>query len=404
MKKALAVIAVFIILIGCGSSGSESSKGLSNITYESDVVSTNLTDDDYLEVSFSCTGKEVFEGECKIKSVLISFPEEANNYVEEQPINIKMKQGDEKKYTMKLVDKSLKNIGAFTYLHAVNPSNADTGWTIIKEILTEPGAEVTDTAICIHNVDNDEYNCTQVIENYLPGTLHIEAGGKVLDETKFGVLSGDGSGTVSNVEGVYEIRFKVTGINEGDDIIFSYQTCGEKCRKNGVYLTDGDVSGAMKITYGDLVLRKSGTKIIDDNGNEYGKYVTDESEYVDGIEFTKPLGYKNTMIYCEYESYPYNILGGEILGYGSDKKEYKFKFKPYMTEISVFSTFGEGTVKKYDPETGDLEVKFDEEVKTGEPIYISYMVTKVRIPIDLIFKTNSGNIKGTVNYTLKRGR
>ncbi|MEM7828045.1 MAG: hypothetical protein QW561_01750 [Candidatus Aenigmatarchaeota archaeon] len=414
MKKLSLPLLLSILLISCGgglTSAISNSEGITEtVTMDSTEIKSNSIDSvDRVSVTFGCEIKDLFSDKCNFDSVEVNYP--TLDYSYSIPLGISLKNKEQKTIDIKIADESVKLYGPFAYLRDTNPSTSSTEWTVVTKVLARPqtqyltsGYEVCHEEqqppanpedpppppkmVCVPGEDFTAY----LSGDYTPGTLAIYGGsGKLLEETSFGLLTGQGSGSITKTAGGYSLNFHITGgVPKGASIIASYLTPFEKVI----------VKGNFAIQYGDLNLTMDKGVLKDSSNRVYGLYKPDGS-----IEWIQSLGNRPSAVVAMYETDPWVGHGGEIVGAGdgfSSVYEVQTKY-PYIKDdtLRVFSDVGPGNILFYDKYTGKITVKFDAALPKGTKIKASYVVYRVSVPVELTFKTSSGEQKKEVKYTLE---
>lgn len=410
MKKLSLPLLLSILLISCGgglTSAISNSKGITEtVTMDSTEIKSNSIDSvDKVSVTFGCEIKDLFLDKCNFDSVEVNYPSLGYSY--SIPLGISLKNKEQKTMDIKIADESVKLYGPFAYLRDTNPSTSSTEWTVVTEVLARPQTQYLASGYEVCHEEQQPGNpppppktvCVPgenfvafLSGDYTPGTLAIYGGsGKLLEETSFGLLTGQGSGSITKTTGGYNLNFHITGgVPKGASIIASYLTLFEKFTSKGEFA----------LQYGDLSLVMD-TGVLKDSSNKiYGLYKADGS-----IEWIQPLGNRPSAVVARYETDPWVGYGGEIVGEGDGSSSiYEVQTRyPYIKDntLKVFSDVGPGKVLFYDKYTGKITVKFDAAIPKGTKIKASYVVYRVITPVELTFKTSSGEQKKEVKYTLE---
>lgn len=402
MRKFLPIITGLVLsgLLSCGGDYTSIRSDEPAITetvtlVDSAVVSTSLDGEDKIEATLRCRINSITAERCEFRSVTVSYP--GMNLSFTVPLDVSLSSGESRTVSIKVGDGAIKSLEPFAYLRDVNPSTSSGGWTIRNEVIADFKAAMIATG---YEVCDSQGQCRPgenfagTVESYTPGTLSLwSTAGKLLEETSFGLLTGQGTGYVSPAGDQYSVVFTVTGgVPNGAPINAAYL----------LPLRTFYARGAARLTYGDLVLTLDGDVFKDSYGNVYGTY----SPTTGTIQWTRPIGSRQGVMVASYEGEPYVAIGGETVGTGDGVHDtYSLRTKyPHVisSTLKVFTSHGPGQILYLDPEAGSMVVKFTSPVPAGEEIKASYVVSMATVPVELSFETKTGQKKFSITYTVKR--
>lgn len=416
MRRLLTIIlsSILLLVVGCGGGFSSALTEKTGVNEEvrldsEEVTSNSIETTDTVTGVIGCEINDLFGEACNFETVEVRFP--TLDYSFSSPLALTLKNKEQKPIEIKIADISLKTYGPFAYLRDVNPSTASTEWTVVTKILARPktaylasGYEVCHDepqqptnpddpppppkTVCVPGEDF----VASLNDSYLPGTFAIYGGsGKLLEETSFGLLTGQGSGNITKWYSGYSLNFHITGgVPKGSSIIGSYLTPLEKFYAKGLFA----------LQYGDLTLTLDKGLLKDSGGKVYGVY----DSAAGTVDWIQPIGFRNAAIVAQYETDPWQGYGGEIVGEGDGINTiYEVQTKyPYIKDntLKVFASTMPGEILFYDKYTGKITVRFSGILPKGTKIKASYVVYRVSIPVELTFKTKNGEYKKNLTYTL----
>jgi len=412
MYRIILLLAVFVLLHACGGGGFTSAIDKPDLNEsvtvsETDITSTSLDGTDTVSATFSCEINDLFSDKCEFQSVEVKYPTLGLSYT--IPLGLSLSNKESVQKDIKIADMGVKNLEPFVYLRDTNPSTSSSEWTIKNEVIAtnktekiaegyevchdetvpppNPDQPPTTKTVCVPGE-----NFTGTIGNYLPGSLAIYAGsGQQLSETSFGLLTGNGSGSITKNYTGYSLTFSITGgVAKGSPVVASYLTTF-----SNVY-----AKGSLTLHYGDLTLTLDKGLMKDSGGNIYAIYDNAKGTF----QWVKPIGARQSVVVASYEAEPWVAVGGEVVGYGDGVNSiYKVKTKyPFIKDgtLKVFAN-GPGTVLFYDPISGEATVKFGSVLPKNTAIKASYVIYKASVPVELVFTTKTGQQTKSLSYTLR---
>lgn len=398
----LVALSLLLVVFGCGGGFSSALTGKSGIEEKvwldkEDVISDSIESTDTVTGVIGCEVNDVFSDGCNFESVNINFP--TLDYSFTVPLGVTLKNKEQKPFKIKLADISLKTYGPFAYLRDVNPSTAYTEWTVATEVLSKPETVRLASGYEICHVEDGKEVCVPgenftatLSGSYIPGTLAIYGGsGKLLEETSFGLLTGQGSGSIEKSYSGYVLNFHITGgVPKGASIVGAYLPS----------LKEFYVKGLFTLQYGDLTLTLDKGLLKDSGGKVYGVY----DSTMGMVDWVQPIGFRNAAIVAMYETDPWQGYGGEVVGEGdgvSTVYEVQTKY-PYIKDgtLKVFADTMPGDILFYDKYTGKVTVRFNTTLPKGTKIRASYVIYRVSVPVELTFKTQNGEYKKNLTYTV----
>lgn len=387
-----------LLLAGCGGDLVSATGGGENtlsVTIANTVIESNrLEGTESVDVTLECSGNDIFDVFCRVDSIEVSW----DDNVRLIPINRKLKVGETEEMELEFFTNSDRELEPFSYLRDVNPSAASTGWTVYTEVIGEVQSRLLATTPddCVPNSGETAAVCPKAfsvtVDAYAPGTLCITDGSQTLEESSFGVLSGDGNGVVESGGGEAQFQFSSTPDRQTFIMGMSVSPLRELGR-------DAEARD-LRITYGDFTLEQEGSVLLDESGEVFGM--------LDGRKVVplRSWGFRSAPVVARYSSSPFNAFGGEIIGHGdgtSSVFSLKTKHAPVLeSSLEVFTDRVAGEILLLDKYTGQATVRFDEPPGYGEEIKASYVVSSVSMPIDIVFNTNDGRKEHQVLLEVSR--
>lgn len=394
------LITVFLLLlslVGCGgnlTSSTNESKSLSIAVSPSSIDTSSTYGVEQVTATFACSANDLFNTTCRVDSVRIDF----NGYSYTMPLNLLLNPGEQRSVKLEVFTNSDRELEPFSYLRDVNPSTSATGWTTYSEVIGTIGSKqfAQGKEECTVDPNTGEKTCVGVsnysgaIPNHTAGTVKITDGTQVLEETTFGVLTGDGSGYIN-----------------GNSISLSFATPPQVgAFISAMYLNplkqlSEKPAEGLKVVYNDLILTRNNDFLVDADGNAYAMITNND------ITVLRPMGFKNAPLVVVYQAAPFSAYGGERIGEGDGVTtvfSLKTKYAPILEgSLSVFSESRPAEILFYNKYTGDVTVSFKEPPAEGEPIKASYIITEVNMPITITFISSElGNY--TVSVPLRVSR
>jgi len=290
---------------------------------------------------------------------------------------------------------TLASAGSFEVTVPAGAAKTIVTYTVIDTALTEKTATLVIDDKSSSSLKNAQV-CTPVnnfsfnISNYTKGTMKIVAGEQTLQETVFGVLSGSGSGTITENDRGYRVSFSFANPPaKGVAIIAYYLTKVEE-------LKEAVRDESLKISYGAITLIQAGSYLMDGSGKLYGQVIDNT------ITITAPLGMRDSQMIASYRGSPFVSKGGELVGKGDGNSKsftLKTQYSPILEgSLKVFTDNQPATIETVNPLTGEFSVTFKTPPALNEEIRASYVLSKVNTKINL----NIDSLKFPIQMEVKK--
>jgi len=379
MKWALALALPLVFACGGGLGGGEKSVSVSGtfsppsleVQYDTSLPAS-------ISVEFAVSSSDVISKSVSFNKLVMVYKglDGRTHKVREVPLGFSLKAGERTSLSVEVFWPSDRTLEPYVYLSPNNPSSFVSVPRSV--VLASPVSFV----IGIGDGTRTNFSAT-LAEPVSVGTCQVVAGSQTLNETSLGVLTGNGSGVVSETS--VSVSFS-TAPNSGVHVILS---CLSQMSAIDEPYTELSFSYADKTYYEDGGLIKDGNVVV-------GRM--DGSRPV----LLSAIGFKNSPFTAHYVKAE---GGGEKATEGNGGRFYRFrtKYAPIdASSVKVVAKVGSDLiycdVLNVNENVGEVDVQCSADVPVGSSIYVYYVLKEVLERVELFVDTSEGRkFLGTLN-------